>query len=60
MEQHPDCIVPTLPPMQEKRDVDEYEYWGKLGTLIAQFLEHCFLSPSLKFNKLLCPFVTKD
>jgi hypothetical protein len=46
--------------MQEKRDVDEYEYWGKLGTLIAQFLEHCFLSPSLKFNKLLCPFVTKD
>lgn len=60
LEQHPDCIVPTLPPIQPSRDSDEYEYWGKLGNLIVQFLEHCFLAPSLKYNKLLCNFIVKD
>ena len=39
LEQHPDCIVPTLPPMPKSADTDDHDVWGKLGNLMAQFLE---------------------
>lgn len=58
LEQHPDCIVPTLP-VYPKREQDDYAFWGKIGGLMVQFLEQCFLAPSLKFNKLLCLFMIK-
>jgi hypothetical protein len=50
--------VPTLP-QYPKRDYDDYAFWGKIGGLMVQFLEQCFLAPSLKFNKLLSVFVIK-
>lgn len=59
LEQHPDCIVPFLPPMPKEKDPDLKHKWQKLGNHLAQFLEKCFLAPSLKYDKLLCFFITK-
>ena len=53
LEQHPDTIVPMLPDLPEREDLDNLRILGKCGDLIIQFLEQCFCSPSIKFNKML-------
>jgi hypothetical protein len=52
---HPDSLVPMLPPSSGDSDVA----LKKTGELIAGFLEQCFLSPSLKFAKVLSHFVRR-
>lgn len=50
--------IPAIP--KDAKDIDDHEAWGKLGNLLVQFIEQCFLAPSLKFNKFLCSFIVKD
>lgn len=52
--------MPYLPSLPKEKDPDLLPKWQKLGYLLAQFLAKCFLAPSLKYNKLLCLFVTKQ
>lgn len=60
LEQHPDSIVPMLPALPKTNDIDDEKNLMKCGELLVQFLEQCFLSPSLKYDKMMSHFVTKS
>jgi hypothetical protein len=59
LEHHPDSIVPMLPnqlDIEKERNETRLE---QIGEQLVSFLEQCFLSPSLKYDKMLSHFVTK-
>ena len=60
LEHHPDSIVPMLPTIPKSHEDLEEAVLTKYGELLVCFLEQSFLSPSLKYDKMMSHFVTKS
>jgi hypothetical protein len=52
--------VPALPLLNTSKDESDQKYLDKLGGLMIQFLDKCFMAPSLKRDILLNKFMTDE
>ena len=56
---HPESLIPPLPDIKINKELHEKRV-TKIGEQCVKFLNHCYLSPTLRFSKYLHKFVSDE
>ena len=56
---HPESLVPPLPDIKVNKELHQKRV-TKVGEQCVKFLNHCYLSPTLRFSRYLHKFVSDE